>query len=116
MVLASIEPSFNVETDKLFLLDVEDGVVALRETPWAMQGDVINWLVSDTFGLQQARSVEAEKAIEAAEAWMRGDTASLRAGLSTKEEIHAELQRVLAGHDPFWPRWIVRYEKAGAGA
>jgi hypothetical protein len=33
-------------------------------------------------------------------------------GLTTQEAIHAELMRVLAGHDPFWPRWIVAHEKA----
>lgn len=76
------------------------------------RGDAVNWLVSDTFGLQQARSVEAEKAIEAAEAWMRGDVAALPADLSTKEAIHAELARLLLGHDVFWPHWIVSYEKS----
>jgi hypothetical protein len=116
LVLASIEPLFDTEKDKLFLLNLESGVVSLRETQWAMQGDVINWLVSESFGLQQGRSLEAEKAIEAADAWMRGDTASLPGDLSTKDAIHAELRRVLAGHDPFWPRWIVSFEKAGAGA
>lgn len=113
MVLASIEPVFDVATDKLFLLDLADDVVTLHEQPWAMQGDVINWLVSDTFGLQQARSIEAERAIEAAEAWMRGDTARLPPELATKEAIHEALGRLLPGHDPFWPRWVVRYEKAG---
>lgn len=116
LVLASMEPTFEPHHDKLFSLDLEDEVVTLREQPWAMQGDVINWLVSDTFGLKQARSLEAERAIEAAEAWMRGDTAALSTGLDTKEGIHAELQRVLAGHDPFWPRWIVSYEKQGSGS
>lgn len=113
LVLASVEPLFDVENDRLFILDIENHVVTLRERPWAMQGDVINWLVSESFGLQQARSIEAERATEAAEAWMRGDTAALPPGLTTKEAIHAELQRVIAGHDPFWPRWIVTYEKAG---
>lgn len=113
MVLASIEPVFDVLSDKLFLLELEDRVVTLRETPWAKQGDVIHWLVSDTFGLRQGRSVEAETAIEAANAWMRGDTAALPPGLSTKEAIHTELKRVLAGHDPFWPRWIMSYESTG---
>ena len=111
MVLASVEPVFDVKTDKLFLLDLEDNVVAFHEKPWVMQGDVINWLVSDTFGLQQARSLEAEHAIEAAEAWMRNDTTALPLDLTTKESIHKELVRLLPGHDPFWPRWIVRYEK-----
>lgn len=69
--------------------------------------------VSDSFGLLQGRSIEAERAIEAAEAWMRGERGSLPPALATQEAIHAELQRVLAGHDPFWPRWIVSAEHAG---
>lgn len=113
LVLASVEPFFDTSQDKLFVLDIKNQVVELNEQPWAMQGDVINWLVSESFGLQQARSIEAEKAVEAAEAWMRGDTAALPSDLETKEAIHAELQRVLAGHDPFWPRWIVKFEKVG---
>ncbi|MBI2372909.1 MAG: ATP-binding protein [Deltaproteobacteria bacterium] len=113
LVLASVEPQFDPAHDKLFLLDIEDHVVTLTEQRWAMQGDVINWLVSKTFGLQQARSLEAKRAVEAAEAWMRNDHGALPADLQTKEAIHAELQRVLAGHDPFWPRWILKLEKSG---
>lgn len=75
----------------------------MEKFDWAKQGDATNWLVSETFGLQQARSVEAERAIEAAEAYMRGDAKEAR----TREEIDAELKRVLAGHDDFWPRWVV---------
>jgi hypothetical protein len=113
LVLASVEPLFDISQDKLFVLHLRDGTVRLEEQHWAKQGDVINWLVSESFGLQQARSIEAERAIEAAEAWMRGATSAMPANLSTKEAIHAELQRVLAGHDPFWPRWIVKLETAG---
>ena len=71
-----------------------------------MQGDVTNWLVSETFGLEQARSKEAEEAIEAAEAFMRGD-GHLPKGLGTKAAIHARLQKLLPAGDVFWPRWIV---------
>lgn len=116
LVLASVEPFFASEKDKLFALDLVDAAVELRETPWAKQGDVINWLVSDSFGLRQGRSIEAERAIEAAEAWMRHDTRQLPPGLETKEAIHGELLRVLAGHDSFWPRWIVWAEKEGTSA
>lgn len=66
MVLASVEPVFDVVNDKLFLFEMENSAVVFREQPWAMQGDVMNWLVSDTFGLEQARSLEAEKVIEKA--------------------------------------------------
>jgi hypothetical protein len=111
LVLASVEPWFDSASDKLLTLDLVDGKVSLREQGWAKQGDVINWLVSDSFGLAQARSIEAERAIEAAEAWMRGDRAILPGQLTTKDAIDAELKRVLPGHDPFWPRWIVSADK-----
>ncbi len=112
LVLASVEPLFDADADQLFVLDLSEGLVTLREKDWTMEGDVINWLVSDSFGLRQARSIEAERAVEAAEAWMRGESNALPLGLSTKALIHAELKRVLADHDPFWPRWIVKFERA----
>jgi hypothetical protein len=107
IVLASIEPHFDVKQDKLFWFDLQDGTVAFREYPWAMQGDVVGWLTSEVFGLRQARSKEAEIAIEAAEAFMRGDTDKLPEGLETKDRIHRALKNSLPGIDPFWPRWIV---------
>lgn len=107
LVLASVEPEFNPALDELFLLHQEEQRVILDSLVWAKQGDATNWLVSDVFGLEQARSVLAERAIEAAEALMRGDTSALPPGLKTKKAIHAELTKVLPGHDPFWPRWLV---------
>ncbi len=114
LVLASLEPIFDEQLDRVLLLDLrEEGATAV-DVPWAKQGDAVGWLTSEFFGLRQARSREAERAIEAAEAWMRGDRAQLPAGLASREAIHRELLRVLAGHDPFWPRWVVRTEEAGA--
>lgn len=111
MVLASLETVFDEEKDRLHHLVLEHtakGAMARAEViPWAKQGDVVNWLVSNVFGMKQARSLEAERAIEAAEAWMRGAHGELPEGLRSRDEIDAELRRVLAGHDPFWPRWIV---------
>ena len=111
LVLASVEPVFEEGRDRLFHLDLRDGQVQLDEECWAKQGDVVNWLVSETFGLRQGRSVEAERAIEAAEALMRDDTEGLPDGLRSRDDIQRELERVLAGHDPFWPRWIVHTEQ-----
>ena len=121
LVLASIEPVFDPERDRLFLFDVAEGRVELNELPWAKQGDATNWLTSPVFGLSQARSIEAERAIIAANALMRSDLAELPEGLTTKEEIHEELCRVLPAHDRFWPRWIVQDpddndDKVGAAA
>ncbi|MDE0223370.1 MAG: AAA family ATPase [Spirochaetaceae bacterium] len=111
LVLASVEPLFEVEHDRLFHLDVHNGAVRLDEVPWAKQGDVVNWLVSETFGLRQGRSIEAERAIEAAEAFMRSDQDVLVEGLTTQSDIQRELERVLPGHDAFWPRWVVHSER-----
>ncbi|MCB9585231.1 MAG: ATP-binding protein [Polyangiaceae bacterium] len=108
LVLASLEPTFEEEHDQLLHLTVnEDNRAEVVPLPWVRQGDVVNWLVSESFGLQQGRSVEAEKAIEAAEAFMRGEATALPPNLNTRGAIHAELLRLLPDHDHFWPRWIV---------
>ncbi len=96
LLLASIEPMFDEEVDRVFTFELEEQRVVVQEVPWAKQGDAVGWLVSSTFGLKQARSREAERAIEAAEAFMRKETASLPPGLGTWQEIQQELQRVLA--------------------
>jgi hypothetical protein len=108
LVLASVEPLFNEQKDKLFLFELDGKEVDLAEVLWSKQGDTVGWLTSEVFGLKQARSKEAEVAIEAAEAYMRDDELSqFPENLQNRDQIHQELQRVLPGHDPFWPRWIV---------
>jgi AAA15 family ATPase/GTPase len=112
LVLASVEPMFDEEIDKLFLFELNKKTVTLEEIPWTKQGDVIGWLTSEIFGLKQARSKEAEQAIEAAQAWMRKDSMKqFPDNLRTKEGIHQQLITLLPGHDPFFPRWIVNIEK-----
>ncbi|MEA5578934.1 ATP-binding protein [Anabaena sp. UHCC 0451] len=112
LVLASLEPIFDEEQDKLFLFELQGNDVELNEVFWTKQGDTVGWLTSEIFGLKQARSQESETAIEAAEAWMRDDDSyTFPEHLRTQSQIHQELQRLLPGHDPFWPRWIVTAEK-----
>ena len=106
LVAASIEPYFDAGIDDLIHLSLHDGRVVVDQGGWATQGDVTNWLVSETFGLDQARSLEAERAIEAAEKFMRGEK-DLPEGLDTQKAIHSSLQRLLAAGDAFWPRWLV---------
>jgi hypothetical protein len=108
LVLASLEPNFDLSNDAVFHLEQVDNQAQLRKIPWAKQGDVSNWLVSDSFGLEQGRSVEAENVIHDAQLWMRGGNPT---SFPSKEAIQKELERVLADHDPFWPRWIVWVEK-----
>ncbi len=113
LVLASVEPLFHEENDKLWHLDVVKGKVRLERFDWTPQGDVLNWLVSPIFGLRQARSAEAEEAIEAAEALMRGDLSALPQKLRTEKAIDERLRTLLPGHDSFWPRWLVKTEQLG---
>ncbi len=115
LVLAAVEPHFDEERDRLFHLDIRDGEVGLDIVPWAAQGDVLGWLVSDVFGLRQARSIEAERAMDAARACMLGKGLENPEGLRGRDEIHEALCRALPGHDPFWPGWIVRSEQNGRG-
>src|SRR5690606_28961337 len=68
LILASAEPAFDASRDAVFSIALRDQKASIKQEIWAKQGDVVNWLVSDAFGLRQARSVEAERAIEAAEA------------------------------------------------
>jgi len=108
LVLASVEPYFDAEQDKLFHFSLVDREIKLEEQPWVKHGDVVNWLTSDIFGLKQARSVEAEQAIDAADTFMRGESLDgFPAHLQSKADIHKELRRLLSGHDRFWPRWVV---------
>ena len=116
LVLASVEPHFDETRDRLFHLDIRDGRVQLDIVRWAAQGDAHDWLVSEVFGLRQARSVEAERAIVAAQAFMLREARKDSEYLREAEAIHRELQRVLAGHDPFWPRWVMSTEHRGSGA
>ncbi|MBI2425400.1 MAG: AAA family ATPase [Candidatus Hydrogenedentes bacterium] len=111
LVLASIEPEFDEARDRVFHFGVEQGVVRVEELPWAKQGDAVNWLVSETFGLRQARSREAETVIEEAEAFMRNGAKDATTSPDVRRErdaIHQRLMQYLPDHDPFWPRWVVQ--------
>lgn len=99
LVLASLEPHFNEQNDQFFCFDLVKDQVTFENPPWATHGDVVAWLTSDIFGFEQARSREAEAVIEAAEAFMRGDTDELPEGLQTQDAITDALRSLLPGLD-----------------
>jgi hypothetical protein len=106
LVLASLEPSFDEQLDRLFWFDLRGNKVYFQQYAWAKQGDAANWLTSDIFGLRQARSTEAEIVIEAAEKYMDDAPAEeLPEHLRTREAIEKELLHVLPGDDPILIRW-----------
>lgn len=101
LVLASLEPLFDEEQDQLFWFDLENNMVTFQDFVWTKYGDVVGWLTSPIFDLKQARSKEAEEAIEAAKAFLRNESNSLPSHLSTKEQIDKRLCELLGGQDPF---------------
>ena len=114
LVLASVEPLFDEQTDAWFDLDLEtvgNGPphVTLTKRPFIRRGDASTWLMSDAFDLGSARSLEAEKVLnEAAKALSDEDFDGQRAG-----QLDVQLRSVLSDTDPFWMRWRFVSEKKG---
>lgn len=102
MILASMEPDFLDNVDKLFHFKLgESGEVTVKNVPWLKHGDATGWLISEVFGLGEARSLPAEEALREATALMRTG----RASPEDLDRVHAKLARVLPDIDIFWPRW-----------
>lgn len=114
LVLASLEPRFDVARDKIFhlnLLQHADGTgeVVLEEPEFTRYGTIDAWLTSEIFELQHARSLEAEQAIESAK------EIQIKDHVTSEEvrEISERLVQYLAAHDKFWPRWTFFAEQHG---
>jgi len=108
LVLASVEPTFDVEQDAWFDLDLEEQRVVLRKRPYVRHGEIGNWLVSEAFDLKEPRSLEGEQAISAAQAVLDSPAPSAK-------EIEGADQGLrkagLPDIDPFWVRWGYFMEK-----
>jgi hypothetical protein len=110
LVMASSEPIFNSDSDSVFHLDMEtSGNVTIEEVEYQKFGDISSWLTSPFFELKQARSREAETAIQGAVILQK------RTDITHAEvkEASAKLIRYLGDNDKFWPRWISFAEKYG---
>ena len=105
MLLASVEPIFDQERDALWMLDLihhgGTAEVRLSKDAWHRRGDASAWLRSEIFDLKEARSVEAERALEAARAFMRANVADR----VEFDRLYNELRRSMPGDDPFWVDW-----------
>lgn len=116
LVMASIEPVFDNETDKIFHLnlikqDLFAAEVTAEAVDFVLYGSVDSWLRSELFELAHARSEEAEAAIEEAKQLQMRDSDEV-----TQAEVAALSQRLvkyLAAHDQFWPRWTFFAEQHG---
>lgn len=111
LVLASAETRFSLETDTLFHLapDRVTGEAELSLLDFIRYGDVNAWLTSPVFSLGQARSQDAERAIDMAKL-LQLDASPSKTDV---EAAHSRLLDVLSETDPFWPRWIAFAEHHG---
>jgi hypothetical protein len=114
LVMASVEPQFSPDSDKLLHLDLIEtdlfGIeVEIEELPFIHQGLVDFWLTSDVFELKQARSLEGEKAVEEAKVLQQQESPSTE----DVRRVSEALQKYLSDIDVFWPRWTFFAEKHG---
>jgi AAA domain, putative AbiEii toxin, Type IV TA system len=109
LVLASVEPLFDVKQDAWFDLDLEGQKVELRKRPYVRLGEVGNWLTSEAFDLAEPRSLEGERAVCAAQ-----DVLNAKSPLLTEIEAADKLLREagLPDIDPFWVRRDFFVERA----
>src|ERR1051325_11363407 len=102
LVMASSEPFYQKEKDKLIHLNLSDGEVTLSEMHFIRHGPIDAWLTSEVFGLAQARSLAGERAIEDAKKIQEGGDADP----NEVKRVSHELEKYLAADDEFWPRWV----------
>lgn len=109
LVLASVEPDFDPETDCIWDFDLVNGEVHATLYPWSRKGDVNSWLASDVFNLKEPASVQAEEALGLARGFLRATAMTLQPLTDEqKQQLHdidAKLRASLSDVDPFWIRW-----------
>lgn len=109
LIMASVEPLFNAETDKWFDLDIDDNKVVLQSRDFEKLGDAGAWLTSEAFDLPSARSITAETLIQ--EASKLFDKASC-SEIEIKE-MNTQLNEALSPKDDFLFRWRYICNKKG---
>jgi hypothetical protein len=102
LVLASLTGVFDEARDRLWLTERDAGRIWLDDLPWANFGDASGWLTSPLFGLCEATSLPAERAIAAAGALLRGEP-STDPELANKSQVEAALRETVI--HPIWLRW-----------
>lgn len=116
LVLASLEPFFDVDEDAWFDLDLDQKHVVLRKRPYVRHGEVGNWLVSEAFDLKEPRSLEGERAIAAAQAVLDAPAPSSKEIAGADEGLR---KAGLPDIDPFWVQWgyfMEKHRKHGAAS
>jgi len=104
--MASAETAFDSTKDAWFDIDFyntgKTGTVKLEKRDFQRLGDVSAWLTSEAFDLKDARSIEAESAMQAAMDLAKSTTATK----SEIDKVDKQLKASLSDTDLFWMRWV----------
>ncbi len=103
LVMASIEPLFDPETDAWFDLDLDDAAVQLRRREFERHGNAEAWLTSDAFDLKSGRAPEYEELIERAARLLDDDDPNP----TTVKEMNGAL---VASLDPLADEFLIRWQ------
>jgi hypothetical protein len=113
LIMASLEPIFDAETDAWFDLDLvgENGhrEVKLEKREFEILGNADDWLTSEAFDLESTGSLAAEALLKEVEEAM--DSKSF--DYPQAKILHEKLVRVLPADDTFFIRWRMIGKKKG---
>jgi hypothetical protein len=109
LVMASAEPVYNEVIDDLHNLKLVGRDVVLEELLFVKRGKFDLWLMSNVFGLEQARSLPAEQVIEDAKKLQLVDDPPVESII----DVNNRLTKLLAPDDEFWVRWRFFAKKHG---
>lgn len=106
LLLASMEPLFDEERDRLFVIDLirtnGHAKVEIARQDFRRRGDATAWLTSDVFDLPEAMSIPAEQVRKAASALMAPEASP---SVTEYAQVDEKLRSLLAPEDVFLLRW-----------
>ena len=111
LVLGSVETLWDNKKDQLFDFDLEGDQVELEAIAFEKHGSAEHWLSSDSFDLPSGYSVDAQKAMERADAFMREYPDPKTAPDVEGQRIELALKSALGGDDEYWPYWAPYYQQ-----
>lgn len=110
LILASTEPVFRKEIDKLHSLETTpSGQVIFEELPFIPRGRVDEWLRSKAFGMSEPRSRPASDAIKLAKQLQEDEVVNPE----DVQRIHKALVESIPSGDTFWARWLLFARRHG---
>ncbi len=110
LVLASAEPVFRQEIDKLHSLETTaSGQVLFEELPFIPRGRADEWLRSKAFGVDEPRSRPASEAIKRAKQLQESEVVKRE----DVQLVHKALVESIPPGDTFWARWVLFAKRHG---